>query len=132
MQRAVTAAGFVLEDVAILNKGQRSVKGLASGFENVVTVDLILSMRKAAKDEHVELQDAPEGALHTAVDDVLAADSSPSPSHVYLGVIRDYLGRGWDVTTLDIASIGVVLQGRGYEVDPSTGRLLQSVEAPAA
>ena len=43
----IHAAGFMLEDVAILNKGQRSVKGLASGFENVVTVDLILSMRKA-------------------------------------------------------------------------------------
>ena len=131
VQRAVSAAAFVLEDVAILNKGQRSVKGLASGFENVVTVDLILSMRKTSLDEAIGLQNAPEGALRIAVDDVLADDSSPTPSHVYLGVIRDYLGRQWDVTELDIAGIGVVLQELGYEVDPGSGRFVRIAEPPA-
>ncbi len=125
VQRAVSDAGFALEDVTILNKGQRSVKGLASGFENVVTVDLILSMRKAVG-ESVDLQEAPEGALGITVDDVLAEDSSPTPSHVYLGVIRDYLERHWDVTELDIAGIGVALQERGYEVDASTGHLARA------
>lgn len=123
VQRAVHAAGFSLEQVAILNKGQRSVKGLASGFENVVTVDLILSMRKAGEGEQAEVQPAPDDALEVAVDDALAEDSAPTPSHVYLAVIRDYLRRHWDVTDLDRAGIGVALQARGYDVDPASGRL---------
>jgi DNA-directed RNA polymerase subunit RPC12/RpoP len=126
VQRAMLAAGFVLEDVAILNKGQRSVKGLASGFENVVTVDLILSMRKAAVGEKGAVEDAPEGALTIAVRDVLAENTAPTPSHVYVGVIRDYLGRGWDVSELDVSGIGVVLQQLGYEVDARSGRLLKT------
>ena len=42
VQRAIREAGFsaVPAHVAILDKGQRSVKGLNSGSESVVTVDL--------------------------------------------------------------------------------------------
>ena len=45
LQRAVAAAGFevVPDMIAVLDKGQRSVKGLASGFENVATLDLMLT-----------------------------------------------------------------------------------------
>jgi DNA modification methylase len=125
VQRALHDAGFALEQATILNKGQRSVKGLASGFENVVTVDLILSMRKANPDERAPLQPAPGGAVEIAVEDVLDHDASPTPSHVYLGVIRDYLRRHWDVTDLNIEEIGVVLEGLGYAVDSSSGRLLK-------
>ncbi|OJF13653.1 hypothetical protein [Couchioplanes caeruleus] len=48
VQRAIRQAGFRIEDdgIRLLDKGQRSVEGLASGFENVVTMDLILTMRK--------------------------------------------------------------------------------------
>ena len=123
VQRAVNDAGFTLEQATILNKGQRSVKGLASGFENVVTVDLILSMRKANPDEDASLQPAPDGAVRIAVEDVLDQDASLTPSHVYLGVIRDYLRRHWDVTDLNIEEIGLALQGLGYTVDSATGQL---------
>lgn len=116
-------AGFALEDVAILNKGQRSVKGLASGFENVVTVDLVLSGRKAASGDEREVKEAPEGALAIAVSDVLAEEAVPTPSHVYVGVIRDYLQRRWDVSGLDVSGIGLALQELGYEVDPRSGCL---------
>lgn len=132
VQRGLLAAGFVLEDVAILDKGQRSVKGLASGFENVVTVDLVLSARKAAPGHEGEVGDAPDGALATAVDDVLAGDAAPTPSHVYIGVIRDYLDRGWNVSALDIGGIGVVLGHLGYEVDPHSGRLQKKAKAADA
>ena len=37
--------------VAILDNGQRSVKGLNSGSEDVVTVDLIVTVQKPAKGE---------------------------------------------------------------------------------
>lgn len=126
VQRAIDASGFLLEHVAVLSKGQRSVKGLASGFENVVVVDLIMSMRKA---EPLELERAieppPDGALEIAIHEVLVEDPAPTPSHVYLGVIRDYLSRGWDVSELNIAAIGTALEGRGYDVDAASGRLTQ-------
>lgn len=129
IQRAIHSAMFVLEDVAILNKGQRSVKGLASGFENVVTVDLILSMRKARAEDHAKLSDPPEGALSIAVNDILAGDASPTPSHVYVGVIRDYLSRGWNVARLDISGIGIVLLALGYDINAATGHLSRDVLA---
>jgi adenine-specific DNA methylase len=123
VQRAVNAAGFSLEEVSTLDKGQRSVKGLASGFENVVTVDLILSMRKAADGRTTAIAQAPDDALDLAVDDVLSMSRSLSPSHVYVGVIRYFLRRNWDVTDLDISGIGTVLTDRGLEVDPRSGLL---------
>ena len=48
VQRALRDAGFTAPPVhvVILDKGQRSVKGLNSGSEGVVTVDLILTVRK--------------------------------------------------------------------------------------
>jgi hypothetical protein len=48
VQRAMRDAGFrsIPVHVAILEKGQRSVKGLNSGSEGVVTVDLIVTLQK--------------------------------------------------------------------------------------
>jgi 16S rRNA G966 N2-methylase RsmD len=131
VQRAVSEAGFTLKEVTVLNKGQRSVKGLASGFENVVTVDLILSMKKSniAVDSLADAVSAPNGALGSAVTEVLSSDSSPTPSHVYVGVIRKFLKAGWDVTDLDIGGIGLVLQDLGYEVNVSSGNLVLVGEA---
>lgn len=123
VQRAVQDAGFVVEQATILNKGQRSVKGLASGFENVVTVDLILSMRKASSGEVAAVKHAPEGAVEVAVRDVLERDASPTPSHVYLAVVRDYLSQRWDVADLHIEEIAVALERLGYSVDSSSGQI---------
>ncbi len=123
VQRAITAAGFSLREVSTLDKGQRSVKGLASGFENVVTVDLILSMCKAPKGSAPPIVNAPDGALDLAVDKVLDRSSDPNPSDVYVGVIRQFLRHCWDVTNVDIEGVGLVLRARGFEVDPRSGRL---------
>ena len=51
VQRAIRDARFHLVPVhvAILDKGQRSVKGLNSGSEGVVTVDLIVTLQKPAE-----------------------------------------------------------------------------------
>jgi hypothetical protein len=125
VQRTIINAGFVLdpERIALLDKGQRSVKGLASGFENVVTADLILSMRKAAPGERMRLVDPPADATATAVDEAMSAGAA-SPTHVYLHVVRSYLRHHWDASQLHIAEIGTQLRRRGLEVDPSTGRLV--------
>ena len=56
VQRAVRDAGFKAAPVhvAILDKGQRSVKGLNSGSESVVTVDLVLTLQKPAEAESAD------------------------------------------------------------------------------
>ncbi len=131
VQRAIINAGFVLDAdrISVLDKGQRSVKGLASGFENVVTADLVLSMRKARKGESVELEHAPSDATRTAVDEALDA-GAPTPTHVYLQVVRSFLRHHWDASDLDIAEIGSELRARGLDVDPASGLLfIESIAA---
>src|SRR5947209_18579411 len=53
VQRAMRDAGFKAapKHVGILDKGQRSVKGLNSGSEGVVTVDLVLTVQKPDQSE---------------------------------------------------------------------------------
>lgn len=127
VQRAVRAAGFTIdpETIALLDKGQRSVKGLASGFEDVVTVDLVLSMRKSQPDD-VELHPAPPSALKTALDAVLTTKTPPTASHVYLQMVREYLRQHWPIGGLNLASVSSALRKRGYSTDASTGRLNQT------
>jgi 16S rRNA G966 N2-methylase RsmD len=125
VQRAIVNASFVLdpEHISVLDKGQRSVKGLASGFENVITADLVLSMRKAMPGEVVELDRAPQDATATAVDEALEANA-PTPTHVYLQVVRSFLRHHWDASDLDIGEIGAELRRRDLSVDPASGLLV--------
>jgi DNA modification methylase len=125
VQRAIHDAGFSLETISILDKGQRSVKGLASGFENVVTFDLILSMRKVEKGEKAIFSQAPSGQFDKAIDAALVAGAR-TPSHVYLGVIREYLGGHFDVTEVDMGHIAEALAERGYEIESVTGKFVES------
>jgi 16S rRNA G966 N2-methylase RsmD len=127
VQRAVGAAGLVIEpgSVVILNKGQRSVKGLASGFENVATVDLILSMRQR-REEDPQNEHIPSGEeVEHAVSVVLADRRADSPSHLYLELLRQGIAEGWDLSGLDLRLITHALRAQGWSVDPASGRLLQ-------
>jgi 16S rRNA G966 N2-methylase RsmD len=130
VQRAIINSGFILdpERISVLDKGQRSVKGLASGFENVVTADLILSMRKAIPGETVMLRAAPATATATAVSEALRIGAT-TPTHVYLQVVRSFLRHHWDASDLDIAEIGNELRRRGLDVEASSGRLVQDLLA---
>lgn len=125
VQRSVREAGFVFEPdgIALLDKGQRSVKGLASGFENVVTVDLILTMRKADEGGGRELSSAPLGALESLVEAVISDRAWHTPSHVYVEVVRHYLSRGWDVTEVSMRAVVDAIRSNGYEIDAPSGRL---------
>jgi 16S rRNA G966 N2-methylase RsmD len=125
VQRAVSAAGLTIDpdSIVILNKGQRSVKGLASGFENVVTTDLILSMRPA--------QPADPSAVHipasTEVDSVIATllqtHRADTPSHLYLELLRRGIASGWDLSALDLRLITTAVREHGWAVNPATGHL---------
>lgn len=123
VQRAIGAAGFVLDHVTLLDKGQRSVKGLASGFEGVVTSDLILTMRKASAEDAPALRDAPTGALHAAVEEALEQPGVLSPTKVYLCIVTAYLRNGWAMSGISLGGIRDDLLERGYVLDPATGQL---------
>ena len=82
VQRALRDAGFRASPVhvAILDKGQRSVKGLNSGSEGVVTVDLIVTVRNPTRGEGtgraVSLANGDTDALIGAAIDELSADEA--------------------------------------------------------
>jgi 16S rRNA G966 N2-methylase RsmD len=130
LERAVAAAGFALrpDGVAVLDKGQRSVKGLSSGFEHVVTSDLVLTMRSVDVAHNEDRLRAPGAAdLETAVDAALADERWPTPSHVYLAVVKDFWQRQLDLDGLDISAVVELVAERGWTIDDSTGRLRRKV-----
>jgi len=129
MQRAIRKAGFYLGEVTLLNKGQRSVKGLASGFENVVTADLVLSMQKTGEVAADEPPTAPSEPLSKMIDGALRAGAARTPSHLYLRIIRRYLQHNWDLRDLHIADIVRAIESSGFEVDVGSGELIESKAA---
>jgi predicted RNA methylase len=123
LQRAIRSAGFSIEPdgVCLLDKGQRSVKGLNSGFEDVVTTDLILTMRKRGESEH--LQEMSDGDWESLLAKCVPSGEQSTPSHVYLNLVRECLRQHWDLTPVSLTAVGVALRERGYSVNAASGRL---------
>ena len=119
VQRAIRGAGLhvIPEFTAVLDKGQRSVKGLASGFENVATLDLVLTMRRGEPRRHHIVPSDSE--ISEAVDELLG-QPGVTPSHLYLEVLRRGFREGWDLGTLDLRTITNHIRDREREVDPRT------------
>lgn len=123
VQRSVAAAGLLIlpDELVVLNKGQRSVKGLASGFEDVATLDLIITM-----EPHHGL---PEDLQHLSDDIVssrirdLAAANPATPSHLYLELLRCGIREGWRLDELDLRTVTGSLIRDGWTIDPKSGRL---------
>ncbi|MFH0343449.1 MAG: hypothetical protein ACHBNF_15295 [Chromatiales bacterium] len=133
VQRALRDAGFdsVPVHIAILDKGQRSVKGLNSGSEGIVTVDLILTVRKRATGEArgqpPALADAAyllEGALRS-----LDEERSLNPSYVYAATVREAIRRHQRVDHLHLGDVLIALRNAGYAIDSKTGLLSRPVSA---
>jgi 16S rRNA G966 N2-methylase RsmD len=131
LQRAIDTGGFVLEHVTLLDKGQRSVKGLTSGFESVVTSDLVLTMRKRAKDEAAGLREPPTNALEEAVEEALEQSGALSPTKVYLWVITKYLRNAWMVGSVTIGDVKDDVLVRGYDLNATSGELLVNAATAA-
>ena len=132
VQRAIHGAGFeaVPVHVAILDKGQRSVKGLNSGSENVVTVDLIMTIQKPLFDSANARASEPVPAdaralIAQAIAD-MPHDRTRNPSHVYAAVLRDAIRRQQTVDHLHLGDVLVALRNAGYGIDPKTGLLVGS------
>ncbi len=137
VQRALRESGFMAPPVhvAILDKGQRSVKGLNSGSEGVATVDLILTIRKAGS------MDDPGGgrplsseAAARLVRDAVAeipATRAKSPSHVYADVLTRAIREELLLDGLHLGDVLVALRQAGFSVDSRSGALLRgSVTTP--
>ena len=137
VQRALRDAGFKASPVhvAILDKGQRSVKGLNSGSEGVVTVDLIVTMQKPAGTEETgkaaQLAIGDTGALITAAINELPADDACNPSHVYARILRKAIQKGLVLDKLHLGDVLIALRIAGYGVDRKTGLLYGDTAQPA-
>ncbi|MGH9459786.1 MAG: DNA methyltransferase [Vicinamibacteria bacterium] len=127
-QRAIKDSGLELvpERLSSLDKGQRSVKGLASGWEGVVTTDLVFTARKPVGNHRPRPVKRAEELVDESVASVVGLTKDlkvATPSHVYIGVVRRYIERHWDLEPLHLEDILAALEKRGLEVDAATGRL---------
>ena len=133
VQRALRDAGFKASPVhvAILDKGQRSVKGLNSGSEGVVTVDLIVTMQKPSNGEGTgkaaTLANGDTDALIRAAIDELSADEARNPSHVHARILRKAIQKGLVLDDLHLGDVLIALRNAGYGVDRKTGLLYGDV-----
>ena len=138
VQRALREAGFKASPVhvAILDKGQRSVKGLNSGSEGVVTADLILTVQKPSEaeaddDAHRLSNGDTNRLIQSAVRD-LALEDARNPSHVYARVLKKAIREHLVLDDLHLGDVLIALRNSGFTVDRKTGLLLLEQEQYAA
>ncbi|MGH9890743.1 MAG: hypothetical protein ACREA0_01910 [bacterium] len=133
VQRALRDAGFdsVPVHIAILDKGQRSVKGLNSGSEGVVTVDLILTVRKPATGQASGQAPASADAEYLLEVALCSLDEgrSQNPSYVYAATVREAIRRHQRVDHLHLGDVLIALRNAGYAIDSKTGLLSRPVSA---
>lgn len=129
VQRAIRDAGFRQSPihVAILDKGQRSVKGLNSGKERVVTVDLVLTVQKPIKSSPAGNRHAPRDAditnlIESAIRE-LPSSKAENPSHVYARILRNAIQQHLVLDKLHLADVLIALRNSGYVIDRKTGKL---------
>ncbi|MEU7590431.1 DNA methyltransferase [Micromonospora sp. NPDC049230] len=124
IQRSIANAGLMIDPdkLVVLNKGQRSVKGLASGFEDVATLDLVITMRNADGDVPTALKAVERATVATTIQK-LANVRPATPSHLYLELLRTGIREGWELDKLDLRDITTALIADGWDIDPKTGRL---------
>ncbi len=126
VQRALRDAGFKPSPVhvAVLDKGQRSVKGLNSGSEGVVTIDLVLTVQKPDLGERamgaVFANGDATALVREAIED-LSDSKDLSPSHVYANILRTAIQRGLVLDNLHLGDVLVALRNAGFSVSSRTG-----------
>lgn len=130
VQRAIRNAGFkrIPVHVAILDKGQRSVKGLNSGSESVVTVDLILTVQKPMKGDKVadthELRNGDTQRLIAEAVKEMSHNHSHTASHLYARILRKAIQHHYVLDDLHLTDVLLALRNAGYTTDRKTGALV--------
>lgn len=128
VQRALRDAGFSDPlHIAILDKGQRSVKGLNSGSEGVVTVDLVMTVQKCAGAKRSRAAER-RGAVRLA--DILAKaaktlepDHARNPSYVYAAAVREAIRQGHALDAFHYSDVLIGLRELGIPLDAKKGLL---------
>jgi 16S rRNA G966 N2-methylase RsmD len=136
VQRALRETGFSEPcHVAILDKGQRSVKGLNSGSEGVVTVDLVLTVRKP---EGQQLEPRPLtgsvprlAELIAAAGTILEPEHARNPSYVYVAALREAIRLGHRIDDLHYSDVLVGLRELGFAINARNGLLASSFNPDA-
>lgn len=129
VQRAIRDAGFTAAPahVAILDKGQRSVKGLNSGSENVVTVDLILTVQKPVPSQVVaEAHGLRSGDTQRLVAEAIRdipREYARSPSDIYARILSKAIQKHYILDELHLSDVLLALRSAGYSTDHKTGVL---------
>lgn len=124
VQRAIRNAGFRIQpnELVVLNKGQRSVKGLASGFEHVATLDLIMTMTVEDSGSICLITPGRDAVAAAALEFAASGDAS-TPSHIYLELLRRGIKLDWDLSTIDLRVVTQALVADGWDVALGTGLL---------
>lgn len=124
LQRALRQGGFnpVPIHVSVLDKGQRSVKGLASGVEKTATVDLVLTVVKAECGDTKRVTAPP--SLTSLLDLVALPEEASTASHFYALILREAILKGLSVADIHLADVIEGLQERGFALNPATGALV--------
>lgn len=126
VQQSIYNAGFVSkpEKILILDKGQRSVKGLNSGTEKVATLDLIVVIKKDSNADikPITLSDDYKEVVKKTIDNI-ELSSSLTASHVYLEVLRTAMSEHVCIADLDLHDVVEEIHSRGFEIDQHSGYL---------
>jgi adenine-specific DNA methylase len=138
VQRAIRNSGFkgTPVHVAILDKGQRSVKGLNSGSESVVTVDLILTVQKPMSVDSVlhahELRNGDTQRLIAEAIQEMPHNDSHNASQIYARILRKAIQQHYILDDLHLTDVLLALRNAGYITNRKTGSLLLSNSRSAA
>ncbi len=138
LQRCLRDSGFSNPlHVAILDKGQRSVKGLNSGSEGVVTVDLVLSVQKPEGRvvDRRETRAQPTENADSTVEELLASaaerldnDKRRNPSYIYAAILREAIEKKRSLDGLHYSDVLVGLRQAGARLDPKKGLLVAPID----
>lgn len=130
VQNILMDSGFEQRPVhiGILDKGQRSVKGLASGFESVSTLDLILTIKKPASSKAANRERQDPVAIGDLVEEAVQGFSfhdHQTPSHLYLTLLKQAFERGLPVEQIHLSDITDRLRKRNIRVHSKTGEFVK-------
>ncbi|MGF6699014.1 16S rRNA G966 N2-methylase RsmD [Paraburkholderia sp. MM5496-R1] len=130
MQRALRDSGLdpTPVHISVLDKGQRSVKGLASGSEGVATVDLVLTVRKPCEGEKIQtIRLATAASPRSCIADAIASlsiEDAQNPSHVYARILRRAIKQHLPLDGFHLSDVLIALRDAGYSIDPKSGLLI--------
>lgn len=127
LQRALMSSGFNPTPIhtCVLDKGQRSVKGLASGVEGVATVDLIFTVVKHGAEQTVVCK-KPKQKVYALICegiDELRGGRACSASLLYADVLRKAITLGIALDDIHLSEVLAALRSAGYIPDSRTGEL---------